>query len=854
MSGKWTAKGTANPRIVMSARKNKLEKLRQRVGIVDATQTVNSAYHAYGWLGGFEGIDLLLSTHISPAAVAARAEELRLDVSKGLCPLHVDVLTGHGPVGCLIEDSTEAYGGTLSTQIIGLTLCALFHECAQGDALTVFMKAIVPYFFEGLDDVAEDLQTEINDNFDRIYNEGAARLLTDCFRSAVADLDVHCGDRAYLRDFSKIDVIAGPHPSEVSMLGGFLKWITQYRKGTYFTRSGLVARVAACLKVVGYPIGSIQTVTGTDDRDLPPKDTDLIPVVVVLGGSSMYDPLQLEHDEVVGNWYADHYSYTSVGLMLVAALNYQSDISPDFLQAEFEFIHDYLEENLTITYDACDDVLVPVIARAHWLREPQLEEEDEYDRMVELAEIYFPALGEHIAPCYRTITSQQASEEIMNNQAIMGAFDHPFPESLALFRAITAAIAISIASRLAPNTFKHTEHCINLDLGGDSWLQDFGDIVDQALGPDDHGEEKGLEFHKAVGVVAAVHAAAEIEEVRSTRWNVIGHRTGVYSVVPSLLVKMTPSRDAVGLSCLDGFLGNIRTNKNGIIRSSPTAMLYRAWHPSEMDNGLLDPPTSGTDPPTVEPPDVPITLYLGTPSWHGTSAMCLRGKAGKTIAGETGIVDVLAVLCASLREPKACTHEVPCKIKVINTSVSKWIANARTKPATRYQVTYVPVHRHGPSALFFAGQAAQFGARIIFRCVECVVVRRKSHDCVLCPDCETCHDCWSPQSFGGHAPLNVGNGTNQVVGEGGGGGGGDEHEGGDGDHDPATTDDEHQNNDTPMTAATGDDWEDVDGDGPSITRGSSSSSSSADESEFAYDDLGKVPLTVLIGYHSSRRS
>ena len=824
----------------MTARKNQLKELEEQVDIVDATQAINSAYHVHGWLGGFEGVDLLLSTYISPIAVAARAEELRLDVSKGLCPIQVSVLTGQGPVECMIKDSAEAYGGTLSTQIVGLTLCALFHECDQRDALMVFMKAMVPYFFEGLDEVVDDLQTQINDNFDRIYNEGAARCLTDRFRCAVADLDNHGGDRAYLREYSRIDFIADPHPSEVSMLGGFLKWITQYKKGTYFTRSGLVARVAACLKVVGYPIGSIQTATGTDDPELPPKDTGLIPVVVVLGGSSLYDPLQLGHDEVMGGWYADHYSHQSVGRMLVAALGYQSDISPEFLQREFEYIYDYLEEYLVITYEACDDAVAAPRATADWSREPPLcEEDDEYYRMVALAELYFPSSGEYIAHCYRAITSRQAYEEILDNQAIMGVFDHPFPESLALFRAITAAIAISIASRLAPDTFKDTEHCVSLDLGDDNWLQDFGDIVEELLGPDDDGK-KGLEFHKAVGVVAAVHTAAQIEEVRSTRSNVIGYRTAVYSVVPSLLVKMAPSRDALGLCCLDGFLGNIRTNKKGIVRSSSTVRLYQAWHPSDVDNGSLDPPTSGTDPPTIEPPDVPMTLHLGAPAWHGSSALCLRGKAGKTVAGEASIVDVLAVLAASLREPQVCTHQIPCKINVINTNVSTWIAGGHTKPARRYQVTYVPVHRHGPSALFFAGQAAQFGARIIYRCVECAVVRRKSHECVLCPDCRTCHDCWSGPSSGGHQLLNEGGDANQ------GGEEGDEHENGEGDHDPATTDDEDQGNNTPITATTGDDWEDIEGDEPSTT------SSGTDEFEFAYGDFGKVPVTVLIGYHSSQ--
>src|SRR6202034_4907103 len=100
-------------------------------------------------------------------------------------------------------------------------------------------------------------------------NEGASRGLTKRFTDAVSKLNLPTGDRQWLR--IKEDSRANAFPPEFNMVGGLLRWIGQGDEGSriYFTRSSLVARVAACLKAAGYMIGNIHAWNGVGDSPRP---------------------------------------------------------------------------------------------------------------------------------------------------------------------------------------------------------------------------------------------------------------------------------------------------------------------------------------------------------------------------------------------------------------------------------------------------------------------------------------------------------------------------------------------------------------------------------------------------------
>jgi hypothetical protein len=51
-----------------------------------------------------------------------------------------------------------------------------------------------------------------------------------------------------------------------------------------------------------------------------------------------------------------------------------------------------------------------------------------------------------------------------------------------------------------------------------------------------------------------------------------GWRHRIYSILPSLLTKLSALQYVVGFQCLDIFLGNMKTNKNGLMESA--AMLW----------------------------------------------------------------------------------------------------------------------------------------------------------------------------------------------------------------------------------------------------------------------------------------
>ena len=172
-------------------------RLRNQIGTTEFVNLLSAAHSPYGWLGGLDGARCLLSTIDN--AFGQKIGPLQLGQSMKLLPITARVLTAEGPLKCSFDDAREAFGGDARTQFIGLTFCALAHHTEGSTAVDLFRKCLLPIFCEGSDDVANALHSQLNDEsyIQQIFNEGAARGLTNVFASATAALKVPEGGREW---------------------------------------------------------------------------------------------------------------------------------------------------------------------------------------------------------------------------------------------------------------------------------------------------------------------------------------------------------------------------------------------------------------------------------------------------------------------------------------------------------------------------------------------------------------------------------------------------------------------------------------------------------------------------------
>lgn len=727
-----------------SAWEAQLELLQPQLGTVDVLETLASAYSPTGWLGGLDRIRSILSKY--PNAFLEKLESVNISVNFHHRPIRCSVITSNGLQQCIIDDEGHMFGGDVRTQFMGFTICALAHESHIGSAIELFMGVLAPWLLEGFEEPTGTINDLLNENGQRIPSEGAARGLTEHFASVIAELHVPNGDRRWLRGVTPSED-SGPLPSELAMVELFLRRMTRLEKGPYFTRSGLVARVAACLKSIGYPIGRIHSLSGTADGDLAASDTDAnqVDVILLVGGSSPNDAVERAPAEIVNVMAVLHYGYHTVGPMLLEALRYQSDVGAEVYQAEFERIYEYFESNLRFKYMPARKALSGLEARAIW-RSPTPPISTAV--ATSLAEIYFPDCAERIARCYRRFTAEDAYDKILDSHENFGDYGDDFPEELSMFRAITAAIVVSVVSRLAPKDFKTMRHCTLLELSWDRWLIENCAVVNKALSH--RRRRKGLVLKKVASLIAVVHAGApDLEKPNS---ELVGWRHGIYAVLPSVLVEMDPSRDAVGMQCLDVFLGNVRVHANGEVYASGSSDFYFKkvdYSSPDLARSLFGPlslPCPKLGPAHPAPPDMPISLSIGPPLQHATQEICLRAYSPNgsiTTTGSTGsIKGLLWTLAASQDEAHACSHPTsptdanldpdpepgpgprPGPSNLATMPISTWTATRRSKLLSRAHVTFLPAQAHRSWTLFLAAQASEFQGRIVHRCVECALGNR----------------------------------------------------------------------------------------------------------------------------------
>jgi hypothetical protein len=439
--------------------------LQTQISRADIIATISGAQTAWGWIGGLDDFKNILS--VIHGSFAGRNVS-KLVRNLGLSPTAIRILTPDGSIPICMDNEPDTFSGDTRTQLIGLTICALAHECGGNLAVRLFIRCLGPALFTGADSanrLQEALQGQLNDNLQRILNEGAARGYTKRFTNAVLTLGIAHIDREWLRNILRASDTAEAFPTEIAMVGGLLTWLTQETRKPYFTRSVLVAHVAICLKSVGYLIDNVTTWNGSGEIPLALRSGS---VILVLGGSAKTDPLMLDHAEFWGERHIHYYHYSTVGSMLSNALGNQQDSTPEIFQTNFGSIYSHIEKHLAFEWTTNLAELHSLVrALAKW--KPYQTRCSPIS--IRLTSIYFTLCAEMIAPCYEGMACNEALHQVLQFKSVP-AGDDLLPGYLAMFRALTASIVISVWSRLAGPNFEAIRHATIIDLTDEEWLDE----------------------------------------------------------------------------------------------------------------------------------------------------------------------------------------------------------------------------------------------------------------------------------------------------------------------------------------------------------------------------------------------
>ncbi len=690
----------------------------------DVVATISMAQSAWGWVGGLTGVRHVLNV-IRGSFAEEAAKNLATDIRLGPAVYHIFT-----SAGCTIaQDEAEQplFGEDFRTRLVGLSICALAHVCGSGRVVQLFMDHLAPTLFK-VNETTEALYLQLVDNQAKILNEGAARGLTRAFTVAVDQLHLpHYNNLETFRE-PKSEIKDGYILTDSNYVVGFLRWLVQQKKETYFTRSNVVAQLAACLREVGYFIGPIQAWDGSENL---PRAHGSNAVVLVTGGSWETDPFMDEVGGLIDPVY--HFHFKTTGAMFSNSLRNRFNVAPEVFQTIFEQIYSYIESHLTLhwkvkTVDDYERFLGSHgQSRIHHRGARSMRLNAEWNHQgtpssisVRLASINFPLSAEFIAPCYDRISNPESLEAILHSvDEHISMEGREVSREVAIFRAITASIVISMASRFAGGDFKTRQHCTCLDLASGVWLATICQMLDETI-------SARLELSRAVFVLAAVHAGCSpsFSSHPDVGEGLIGWRNGIYSVMPSVIIEMAPSPEALGLRCFEGFWANVAVRKTGAIFSGPDRTLYvdnAMRHGTEAPEHSLQSlagPYIGS--PSNGPPDIPLYLNIERSPNSEDLEMCFCGRIGGMSVGVVGIKEVMYTLALSLAERGECRGH-PNPSAVVNITASTWAAKTIYKPVGVWEElhTFIPVQNDPCWAIFLAGQSSYFDGRVVYGCVSC---------------------------------------------------------------------------------------------------------------------------------------
>ena len=734
-----------------------------QIGPVDIVATVAAAHSAWGWIGGMNGIQNLLKISPNPSE-EKRLVQLFKDID--LVPASCLVLAQTGLITVSLR-SNDAFGNSLSSKLIGLTLCALGHNMRLDDAVNVFMVFFVdPLYRKGLSNLPgskEALKALLVDNGQLILNAGVVHHLPEAFDEAIAALHIGMSRKVAIDEPQRSSI-------EVLMVEGFLKWVTTDFVTPYYTRSALVTRVAACLQAAGYRLDAIRIWDGCKERPAPQRS-----LILVTGGVYQTDHLMSEDSTPRALFSVSHYRWETVGALFWNACRQPSDHVPERFQQDFDII----------------DATVSHCLFIHWarmnLRQEQIQAFSVWKRSkskpshiaTRIATILFPKAVDDVAMLYEAIASEKylvAAKHTVKPQRRGIDFTN---KEIQRFQTISAAICFAVLGQLAGRSFRVIQHSTLIDLSDMFNLNWLCSEVDILL-------TSGSTLSRVVTALATIHCAkpfphvatetsmslgtmefessgesatsSEIDESGSTRHltDLVGWRNGRYAVLPELLFSLDKpvTRSVLGLRCTCEFIANIPTRRNGAVRCSPGNSVIRSSndyieevisedHDVEAQQIFAQharPIILGS--PRFMEPDKPLYLSLERDADRSVEpAVGLCGRLDGELLGSVNIHVVLAVIASSLIEAdglpyKFCkpgeTHKMPSAAsdllstdKVLNMPASRSFSGTPENRSfcdindkLKYH-RYIQVAGSTPWIVFLAGQYVD--ARIVFRCLDCAV-------------------------------------------------------------------------------------------------------------------------------------
>lgn len=713
-----------------------------QIGAADIVATLAAAHTAWGWLGGLLGVQRFLGT---VKTVMQRDPFGSLKINKMIIPSsRCHVLTSRGMFYFQDDDSQSAFAGDPLMQTIGLTICALEHECGGEIAVGLFVRCIASQLMEGptspgkCPDLSQALYQELVDHLPAIINEGASRNFQGIFLSAAADLPP-ATERWQFPSKLKDGSSQRPEHFELSLLGGLLLWLSESQSDTYYTRSSLAARNAAYLKAVGYPIGPIIV---WDGRNLPPVPKPR-GVVLVIGGSSDTDLKSAPFTRVpVADANASlkfYYREETIGSMLVNALGVRMDLMPESVQEMFFYVQTCIAQTLSFNWEIRSKespnykVSSEIVDRdgTTLFCMCQLQDPGRKPKPLasSLASIYFGTIADLVAPCYERIASENCVTNVRKEK--LSELDLVECIDLAWFRLVTASIIYCIAESLAQDDFKTLLHVMKMSLCSNDWLESIAQRLNHTL-------RSGIPFYDAAIIVGVVHAAASTDllELQTVeRSSILGVRNGCYAVVPALLSSLSPTGDSIGIACFDKFIANVPVFPDSSIRGEDAT--GPSWTPP--DSRAPDTSWQSLGEVIHAPPD--ISLYVGIERAHHsnapTSILCARLKGN--VAGTISIRRVMWTIVKSLSASKRCNGHKTIQ-QVITLKPSTWAILGQERwerlrsELTKRHHLFLPALGDASWALYIAGSALHTQVAICYGCFECAAtaIESPSQPSVIC--------------------------------------------------------------------------------------------------------------------------
>ncbi|CAO2650786.1 Nn.00g020780.m01.CDS01 [Neocucurbitaria sp. VM-36] len=736
-----------------------------QIGAADIVATLAAAHSAWGWIGGLTGISSILR-------LCQRKDDLdrMREVFQYIEPDHAScqVLGQHGLVPVTLAEHGNVFGDTPGSQIVGTTLCAMGHIMEPRSAVRIFQDFFLDKLFRNsfaeYPGSRETLCTFLADNYQSILNEGTVHRLNDQFDDTIAKVGLTQPSKPSNHPHLKEDVSSRTLTEKV-MIKGFLRWLLQRGNlSTYYTRSATVARLATCMKCIGYKISNIRMWDGLGTRPTPYRG-----LILVTGGA--YDTDSMVEDESP-SWAVDfinHYHWETVGAMLWNSLAHTGCESfYETFQQDFEDVDVLVKNSLKGFYWACVNDPDEVQAFPIW----KTETPRPASRIaMRLASVHFPGIPDLIAPFYEKIATEQymVATKSSREPVVLSAQGESSKE-IQRFRALSASICISMLSRVAGPKFHLLKHSTMIDLSES--LNRTGDIV-RLCTQVQSILQGGATMSTVITAIAVIHCAADLAKI-SDPWFMsgtelepsgtndsitIGWRNGRYAILPALLFSLDRplEKSCLGLQCADGFIANLPTQRDGAIRT-PFGLWRTIFFTSDpsmeaINNHNPDPEKAQSTieagnsiflgPPSPRTADKPLYINLERPSHtFGEPLVSLCGRLGGDSLGHVSIQDVLRTLalswsdangqdypfCAkgnSHTQQKGSGQDLIAADSVFNMPASRYCRDLQVAPrdnaesSSRHNI-YVQIKGNTPWTIFLAGQSPLHN-RVVFGCTQCAI-------------------------------------------------------------------------------------------------------------------------------------